>query len=89
MHISQTPALRSYGSWDLLHGVKVWKRELQPTMPDYCRLSKSLLNNATSLTLEQALDAETVAQNYMFTLSDTREAVAAFTEKRDPKFKGY
>lgn len=66
-----------------------WARRLALGAPNAFAITKSLLNNATSLTLEQALDAETVAQNYMFTLGDTREAVTAFTEKRDPKFKGY
>ena len=40
------------------------------------------------LTLEEALDDEGVAQSLNFTTADTMEAMKAFVEKREPKFKG-
>ena len=40
------------------------------------------------MTLEQALDDEGAAQTVNFATDDTAEAMAAFLEKRDPRFTG-
>jgi len=37
---------------------------------------------------KSALEAEGMAQTVNFYTSDTKEAVAAFLDKRDPKFEG-
>jgi 2-(1,2-epoxy-1,2-dihydrophenyl)acetyl-CoA isomerase len=47
-----------------------------------------MLNNAMNVTLEEALDDEGAAQSVNFGTKDTIEAMAAFAEKRDPKFIG-
>ena len=50
--------------------------------------TKRMLNNAMNVTLEEALDDEGAAQTVNFGTKDTAEAIAAFTEKRDPVFRG-
>jgi len=50
--------------------------------------TKRLLNNASSISLFQALEAEGLSQALNFSTADTNEALAAFVEKRDPVFKG-
>jgi enoyl-CoA hydratase/carnithine racemase len=65
-----------------------WARRLAAGPPIALAQSKRLLNNAIGITLEQALDEEGAAQTINFSTKDTAEAVAAFMEKRDPKFQG-
>jgi hypothetical protein len=45
-----------------------------------------MLNNAMNVTLEQALEDEGAAQALNFGTKDTAEAMAAFLEKRVPRF---
>ena len=52
-------------------------------------LTKRLLNNALNVTMEEALDDEGAAQTVNFGTKDTLEAMEAFVQKREPKFKGY
>jgi 2-(1,2-epoxy-1,2-dihydrophenyl)acetyl-CoA isomerase len=40
------------------------------------------------MSLDQALEAEGMAQTVNFSTADTAEAMAAFIEKREPKFSG-
>ena len=47
-----------------------------------------MLNNSFIVTFEQAIDDEGRAQALNFGTEDTAEALAAFTEKRDPVFRG-
>ena len=51
-------------------------------------MTKRMLDNSMQVTLEEALDDEGVAQTVNFATADTAEAMAAFVEKRDPKFEG-
>ena len=51
-------------------------------------MTKRLLNNSMNVTLEEALDDEGLSQTVNFSTKDTGEAMKAFTEKRDPQFKG-
>ncbi len=51
--------------------------------------SKRLLNNASSISLFQALEAEALGQGVNFATGDTKEAMQAFIEKRDPAFQGW
>jgi len=51
-------------------------------------MTKRLLDNAAHSTLAQSTEAEGLAQTVNFSTSDTRDAMAAFAEKRDPDFKG-
>ena len=56
--------------------------------PQTVALIKENLNRATERTLEENLDAESMGQTYAFGTEDMREAVAAFVEKREPRFTG-
>lgn len=49
---------------------------------------KANLNRATERSLEETLDAESVSQSLFFGSEDTREAIMAWIEKREPKFTG-
>jgi enoyl-CoA hydratase/carnithine racemase len=50
--------------------------------------SKRLVNQAFAVSLAEAIEAENTAQALMSTTSDTREAILAFFERREPKFTG-
>jgi enoyl-CoA hydratase/carnithine racemase len=49
---------------------------------------KENLNRAYERSIEENLDAESVSQALMFASEDTREAVMAWVEKREPHFTG-
>ena len=68
--------------------VAEWARRLAAGPPIALALTKELLNNGGNRTMEQALDAEGIAQAYNFSTKDTAEAMVAFMEKRDPVFEG-
>ncbi len=57
--------------------------------PRAIAMSKAMLNKSFSHTLADALDAEGASQTVNFSLDDTREAMQAFVDKRDPKFTGW
>jgi enoyl-CoA hydratase/carnithine racemase len=65
-----------------------WSTRLAAGPPIALAMTKRLLNNALNVTLEEALDDEGLSQTVNFSTSDTREAVAAFVEKRQPTFHG-
>ena len=50
--------------------------------------TKRYLNNASAISLFQALEAESLGQGVNFATRDTKEAMRAFVEKRDPAFEG-
>ena len=49
---------------------------------------KRQLDDSALLTMEQALEAEAQGQHITYTTSDVREGIAAFLERRDPRFTG-
>src|SRR5262245_1703756 len=51
-------------------------------------MTKRLLNQSAQVTLPQALEAEAQAQTVNFGSADTREAMVAFFERREPRFEG-
>lgn len=65
-----------------------WAKRLAAGPPIALAQSKRLLNNAFNYGLSEAMDAEGMAQTVNFGTEDTREALTAFFEKRDPVFKG-
>jgi enoyl-CoA hydratase/carnithine racemase len=68
--------------------VSDWAGRLAAGPPIALAQTKRLLNNAVGITLEQALDEEGAAQTVNASTSDTREAMRAFLDKRDPTFTG-
>lgn len=56
--------------------------------PRTVSLIKDNLNRAAERSLEANLDAESVAQALAFSSDDTKEAVLAWVEKREPRFTG-
>jgi enoyl-CoA hydratase/carnithine racemase len=65
-----------------------WAARLAAGPPIALAQSKQMLNNASNVTLEQALDIEGAAQAINFVTKDTMEALRAFNEKREPRFTG-
>lgn len=68
--------------------VDEWARRLASGPSIALAMTKRLLNNSLNVTLEEALDDEGLSQTVNFSTSDTREAVMAFLEKRQPTFEG-
>jgi enoyl-CoA hydratase/carnithine racemase len=68
--------------------VDEWASRLAAGPPLALSMTKLMLNNAFALTMEQALEDEARAQSTNFATDDTREAMMAFIEKRDPDFTG-
>jgi 2-(1,2-epoxy-1,2-dihydrophenyl)acetyl-CoA isomerase len=56
--------------------------------PRTVSLIKENFNRATERSLEENLDAESLTQSLAFATEDTREAVMAWLEKREPRFTG-
>jgi 2-(1,2-epoxy-1,2-dihydrophenyl)acetyl-CoA isomerase len=56
--------------------------------PRIVTLIKENLNRAGERSLEDTLEAEAFGQTLAFTSEDTREAIAAWIEKREPRFTG-
>lgn len=65
-----------------------WATRLAAGPPIALAMTKRLLNNSLNVTMEEALDDEGLSQSVNFGTQDTREAVAAFMEKRSPEFTG-
>jgi len=51
-------------------------------------LTKGMLNHAFDVSVDQALEDEARSQHITFSTEDLKEALAAFVEKRDPRFSG-
>ena len=49
---------------------------------------KTMLNNSFAVSMEQAVEDEARCQNVNFRTADTAEAMAAFVQKRKPRFTG-
>ena len=73
---------------DLDAVVDEWAARLAAGPPIAMALTKRLLNDSFAKSLDQALSDEAAAQSLNFSTKDTAEALAAFTEKREPRFTG-
>lgn len=73
---------------ELDSAVDEWAQRLAAGPPIALALTKSMLNNSANRTMSQALDDEARAQTITLASADTREAFAAFVDKRDPTFRG-
>ncbi len=65
-----------------------WADRLAAGPPIALAMTKRLLDNSLSVTLEEALDDEGRCQTVNFATRDTAEAVRAFLDKRQPEFEG-
>ena len=63
-------------------------REIAAKGPVATRLAKESVNRAYETTLQAGLEAERRALYLAFASEDAKEGLAAFTEKREPKFRG-
>lgn len=68
--------------------VQDWASRLASGPPIALGLTKRMLNESANRTLQQALEAEAMAQSITLQSKDTQDAFAAFVEKRDPDFQG-
>ena len=65
-----------------------WANRLTAGPPLALSMTKRLLTNSFSTTMDEALEAEGLAQSVNAGTEDAPEAIRAFLEKREPKFKG-
>ena len=68
--------------------VEDYAQRLAALPPIQVANSKRMLNQSSSVTMAEALDAEALAQTLSFQTKDTIEAILAFMQKREPKFEG-
>jgi 2-(1,2-epoxy-1,2-dihydrophenyl)acetyl-CoA isomerase len=68
--------------------VKDLAERLSGLPPRTVSLIKENLNRAPERSIEANLDAESLTQAICFGSEDTREAVLAWIEKREPRFSG-
>ena len=65
-----------------------WASRLAAGPPMALSMTKTMLNNSSMVSMDQALEDEARSQAVNFGTSDFREAVSAFLEKREPTFEG-
>lgn len=65
-----------------------WADRLAAGPPLALAMTKRLLTNSFSMTMDEALEAEGLAQSVNAGTEDTPEAIRAFLDKREPRFKG-
>ncbi len=65
-----------------------WARRLADGPPIALAQTKQLLDRSSERSLPEALAAEAAAQVVNFGTEDTREAIAAFLQKRTPQYRG-
>jgi 2-(1,2-epoxy-1,2-dihydrophenyl)acetyl-CoA isomerase len=73
---------------DLDREVGELARRIAAQPPVQISITKKLLNQSLSVSMAEAVEFEDVAQSLAFSSADTREAMMAFVEKREPKFTG-
>jgi 2-(1,2-epoxy-1,2-dihydrophenyl)acetyl-CoA isomerase len=73
---------------ELEKAVDEWALRLAAGPPLALSMTKAQLHVGAESSLAQALEYEATCQTVNFNSSDTAEAMAAFVQKRDPKFTG-
>jgi len=68
--------------------VQDWARTLAAGPPLALSMTKTLLHASGSATMEEAVEDEARCQALNFSTSDTKEAMAAFSQKREPRYTG-
>lgn len=69
--------------------VDAWAKRLAAGPPLALSMTKTMLNNAHMVSMEQALEDEARSQAVNLASKDAVEAIRAFQEKRDPTFHGH
>jgi enoyl-CoA hydratase len=72
----------------ILSAAKEWAEKLAEKAPVALRMMKLAVNTGSNVDLESALTVEATAYDGAFATQDRKEAMAAFFEKRKPKFVG-
>jgi 2-(1,2-epoxy-1,2-dihydrophenyl)acetyl-CoA isomerase len=65
-----------------------WASRLAAGPPLALSMTKTMLNNSLNISMDQALEEESRSQAVNFATADTMEAIAAFAQKREPRFEG-
>lgn len=68
--------------------VQEWAARLAAGPPLALSMTKTLLNSGSMTSMDAALENEARCQSVNSTTADTREALMAFMEKREPHFEG-
>ena len=68
--------------------VDEWAQRLASGPPLALSMTKLMLNNSMAVSMDQALEDEARSQAVNASTADTREAMRAFAEKRQPHFEG-
>jgi enoyl-CoA hydratase/carnithine racemase len=76
------------GDAELDDVVSEWARRLATGPTLALSMTKTMLNNSLGLSMDQSIEEESRCQSVNFASVDTMEALAAFGEKREPKFEG-
>jgi enoyl-CoA hydratase len=63
-------------------------RDIAGRAPVAVRIAKEMVNKAFEGTLAEGIAAERRNFYFLFATEDQKEGMAAFTEKRDPRWKG-
>jgi enoyl-CoA hydratase len=79
---------RAVPATEVMETAKAFAREAAARAPISVARAKSLLNQAGHLPLDDVLDLETEALLACMNTGDWAEGIAAFQEKRDPRFTG-
>jgi enoyl-CoA hydratase/carnithine racemase len=73
---------------DFASTVGALAREIASAAPVAVRMVKKAIRRGASHSLDEVLDYEALQQGITFQTADAREGIAAFLEKRPPKFTG-
>ncbi|NKQ52406.1 enoyl-CoA hydratase [Amycolatopsis sp. K13G38] len=71
-----------------LHVARSWAADLAARAPHAVQITKEQLNYSLAQSFEESLMRESMAQDFVVRLDDTKEAMSAFLEKRTPEFRG-
>jgi 2-(1,2-epoxy-1,2-dihydrophenyl)acetyl-CoA isomerase len=79
---------RIYPAEALMDEARALAAKISENAPIALGLAKSALNKSASMSLSEALDNEAQGQGFLWATADAKEGIAAFMEKRPPKFTG-